>query len=846
MPTATGATISWNTNEPASSQVEFGTTSAYGSSSTLDTAMMTAHSVTLSALAPGVLYHYRVKSRDAADNLATGTDLTFTTTNSADTVAPSVAITAPAANATVDGQVSVTASASDDVGVAGVQFRLDGSALGTEDASAPYSVSWDTTGVANGGHTLTAVARDAAGNQTLSAAVNVTVSNGAADTTPPTVSLTAPANNATLSGTVTVAASAADDVGVIGVQFQLDGAALKTEDLTSPYSISWDTTSATQGAHVLSAVARDAAGNQTTSASVSLTVDNAPPPNGAAISVGQIVVDPPTLEVLGVSLPITSGDTNHNATVNVSYRRSGDTTWLSALPLLRVRPELLSQEDPTPFNVPEQFAGSIFDLAPDTEYEILLDVQDPDGGSTTRTATARTRPTPLANPTTPRTVSVSNLSQLNTALSNAQPGDVITLANGTYSGAITLAHSGNASNPIFIRGASRDGVIINATGAAAGITVSGSYITVEDLTIQNSSWGMYLNNQGGTSSNVVVRRLKITNVSYGIQARFGQKRDYYICDNLLQGKVQWPKIDNTVWDFEGIVMTGAGHVICYNTLSGFGDAMGLHHETDMPNRAIDFYGNDVLWTGDNGIELDFTERNVRAFRNRITNGGNQSISFQPVYGGPAYAFRNVIYNSGTSPFKFNNEPTGIIVLHNTALRPGTAWVQLGARADNIIFENNLLIGTGQPVNITTDFSLEQIDYNGWWRDGTFSFSNGSWSSFASLQSNSPYEHNGRLLNDMPFATPVSIPADYTTKVAPLDVSLNAGSNAVDGGVRLPNINDGFAGANPDLGALELGAPPPHYGVRYRRADRTRVKGGRWPSTASAGPGRPHSCRRPCP
>src|SRR5207248_2205422 len=97
----------------------------------------------------------------------------------ADTTPPTVALTAPAAGATVSGTTSVTASASDDVGVVGVQFKLDGASLGPEDTSAPYAATWDTTGAANGAHTLTAVARDAAGNTAATGAVGVTVSNAA-------------------------------------------------------------------------------------------------------------------------------------------------------------------------------------------------------------------------------------------------------------------------------------------------------------------------------------------------------------------------------------------------------------------------------------------------------------------------------------------------------------------------------------------------------------------------------------------------------------------------------------------------------------------------------------------
>ena len=87
-----------------------------------------------------------------------------------------VALSAPAAGSTVSGaSVTVSADASD--AIAGVRFKLDGADLGAEDTSAPYSIVWDTTGVANGPHTLTAVARDAANNTATAADVEVTVSN---------------------------------------------------------------------------------------------------------------------------------------------------------------------------------------------------------------------------------------------------------------------------------------------------------------------------------------------------------------------------------------------------------------------------------------------------------------------------------------------------------------------------------------------------------------------------------------------------------------------------------------------------------------------------------------------
>jgi hypothetical protein len=195
-----------------------------------------------------------------------------------DTTPPTVSISAPASGATVSGNVAVSASATDNVGVTSVQFRLDGANLGAADTSAPYQLTWNSTLAGNGAHTLTAVARDAAGNARTSSPVTVTVSNGPPpDATPPTVGISAPAHGATVSGTITVSASAADNVGVAGVQFQLDGVNAGAPDTTAPYSIPWDTTGASDGTHTITAIAADAAGNQATSAPITITVANGTP-----------------------------------------------------------------------------------------------------------------------------------------------------------------------------------------------------------------------------------------------------------------------------------------------------------------------------------------------------------------------------------------------------------------------------------------------------------------------------------------------------------------------------------------------------------------------------------------
>src|SRR3989441_769044 len=224
------ATISWATNKASDSQVDYGPTMAYGSSTPLNSSLLTAHAVTLTGLLATTTYHYRVKSRDAAGNLATSADFTLTTL--IDTTPPTVSMTSPAAGSTVAGTITVSASATDNVGVVGVQFKLDGANLGTEVTAAPYSTSWNTTLAANGSHTLTAVARDAAGNTATSAAVSVTVSNSVPDITPPSVPTNLSAS-AVSSSQITLSWTAStDNVGVAGYQIYRGGSQIATTSLT--------------------------------------------------------------------------------------------------------------------------------------------------------------------------------------------------------------------------------------------------------------------------------------------------------------------------------------------------------------------------------------------------------------------------------------------------------------------------------------------------------------------------------------------------------------------------------------------------------------------------------------
>jgi hypothetical protein len=190
-----------------------------------------------------------------------------------------VSLTAPASGGTVSGNsVAVTASASDTGGIAGVQFKLDGSNLGQEDTVAPYSVTWNTTLLPDGTYTLTAVARDQAGNSATAPARTVTIRNTVVtDTTPPTITITEPGNGQTVSGTaLAFSAQASDNTGVSGVLFSVNGTPVGTEDTTAPYGVLVNTTQYGNGAYTLTARARDQAGNTATS-SVLVTISNTTP-----------------------------------------------------------------------------------------------------------------------------------------------------------------------------------------------------------------------------------------------------------------------------------------------------------------------------------------------------------------------------------------------------------------------------------------------------------------------------------------------------------------------------------------------------------------------------------------
>jgi glucose/arabinose dehydrogenase/peptidoglycan/xylan/chitin deacetylase (PgdA/CDA1 family) len=191
-----------------------------------------------------------------------------------DNVLPQVSITSPLPNQTVSGTYNFTASSTDNVGVSLVKFFVDGIQIG-QSSTAPFIISYNTTSLSNGSHTVLANSSDLSGNTATSTPISFIVSNSTStpDNIAPQVSITTPGNGATVSNTISITASSTDNVAVSGVQFKLDGINLGNEVLSPPYTVSWNTASTSNATHNISAVARDSS-NNISSTTISVTVSN--------------------------------------------------------------------------------------------------------------------------------------------------------------------------------------------------------------------------------------------------------------------------------------------------------------------------------------------------------------------------------------------------------------------------------------------------------------------------------------------------------------------------------------------------------------------------------------------
>ncbi len=300
----------------------------------------------------------------------------------------------------------------------------------------------------------------------------------------------------------------------------------------------------------------------------------------------------------------------------------------------------------------------------------------------------------------------------------------------------------------------------------------------------------------------------------------GTERNQTVCDNVIEGRVSWPGVG--IPSERGIDLRGYGNVVCHNQVRNFGDCVSVQPFTG-PSFGNDIFGNDASYCVDDGIEIDYNQANARVWRNRVMNS-RMGVSVQPIRGGPAYIFRNELFNLESVPIKMHNQTTGFFVVHNTGAKHENGHGDNGAMWRNAWFRNNLFLGTRYAFEFTTvaDEGVRDFDFNAW---GTtreiqgpgaphFKWDDVRYDRLPDLQAIGVEVH-GVEAGFEDLVNAVLPPAwDQPAEPGSRDLRLVEGAAAIDAGAILDNLNDPFpASGPPDMGAFERGQPLPSYGPR---------------------------------
>jgi hypothetical protein len=656
----------------------------------------------------------------------------------------------------------------------------------------------------------------------------------------------------------------------------------------------------------------------------------APPPNPSVAVAGELLVEPPTLINLGFEW-FMEGDENRNATVAVSYRRSGESAWKDALPMLRLKGERVFSQSQVDVIAPNMFAGSVLDLAPDTLYDVQFVLADPDGvrGESRRTLSVRTRaePKPYAGgrvfhvyphgftgakvePSFEGLMCAYNYWCAGTDWATAgrprvRPGDTILVHAGTYKynrheytnnpavnrtvpldGTYYLTADGTAEMPIAIKAAGDGPAIFDGAGNFALFDVrAADYTYFEGLTFRNSEVAILAGTQFiAGAKGLTAKRNRFEDVGAGIFTNYSGSSQFYIADNWFYGRndpkhlIGWagPQIwerfngvDGQVFppamaSYVAVKLYGPGHVVAFNYIADFHDGInvetygnpdgsvasgpGILDGPKYPTReywdrrpiAIDFYNNYITNSHDNPIEADGSMHNIRVMRNMLINHASHAFCNQPALGGPVYWIRNIAYNLPGGSTRLTGGSAGVIFYNNTILSETAGTPQ------NTHWRNNLMLGqNSNPTifSVITNTNYTSSDYNGFrpnpgagvafrWNSPPIAiamdppgpdrrpvFETREFSNLAEYSKSTGQDRHSVLVDYDVFMNVRRLDAqDVATlqklyKAEEFDFRLKPGSAAVDAGTVLPTVTDGFGGRAPDLGALEIGATPPHYGPR---------------------------------
>lgn len=523
---------------------------------------------------------------------------------------------------------------------------------------------------------------------------------------------------------------------------------------------------------------------------------------------GALTFPSPTIHNVAVAWAIT-GDANADGVVKIRYRKQGEAGWHRAMPLRRVPAGSNGS-----FSWENRHAGSIFDLDAATTYEIEAFLLDPSGGCELRNATVATRPIPAPMAGAP--VKQATSTTFATVSAASQPGDIVELAAGTYTG-LSIAKDGEPGKPIVYR-------------AAGAVTINGDVSLIQRKHVHLV--GMTINGRVriNATTDVAIMKNTITTTSDGIVAAL-RSEDDYIADNTITGATQWNEgalgVDgNNVG--EGIQVTGPGHVIEHNRVTGFRDGISFFEDGEAVDQySLDVVENDVRNSADDGMEADFCFHDCRIVRNRFTNSF-MAMSSQPSLGGPTYFIRNTAYNVVLSTFKLQRGSVGDVVLHNTSVKNGDA---LGVYTEDVFarqyFRNNLFVGgpggtfngyntgTGRVAQLAAAAPSGDYDYDAFGSTtGAFSGRIGSttFASLAELKAGTTEKHALQVGLDA-FAQTITFPANPFPARDAADLRPKAAAATEDAALVIDNVSDVFVGNGPDIGAHEGAGALPAYGPR---------------------------------
>jgi hypothetical protein len=387
----------------------------------------------------------------------------------------------------------------------------------------------------------------------------------------------------------------------------------------------------------------------------------------------------------------------------------------------------------------------------------------------------------------------------------AQPGDLLLLHAGNYGGRITFDKPGTAGRHIVWRAAG------DGEAQFAGIDISASYVWLDGVTIRNLPFALMSKN---APTDVVVTRSGFFNNHYAIYLQQGGSY-WYIADNTIVGDtpVATEALDGEGIELNGVSSDSHGHVVAHNDITNVADGVS------NGDFNIDVFGNDIYDVSDDGFEGEPGGANIRVWGNRIHNAAHNGVTFQPQVGSPWYILRNQLAGFKEAPFKFRTTDRSVIA-HNTIVMWDKMICCSDAHLLRSIVKNNLWISVagGQIWDFQssvrdwrTDVDSDGFDWGG--STAPFKYGGVVQSSVPALAAASGLESHGMRINRATCLATFNVPGPPLSHIPAQHMTLKSGCAAIDAGVILPNINDGFVGAAPDLGAYERGQALLPYGPR---------------------------------